>query len=253
MVSNLTYDSTPRQSADEASQQGTMSPGAASESSSVTLVQSRLRIFIADPAPLVRAGLRHSIQDAPDLEIVGEAADGPTAVRLAIEQQPDVLILDLVLPGMNGLEVMRTVAEHVAGIRMLVLSQWRLEDDVRAAFSAGAAGYMLKDDDVSGMADILRGLQAGRLHVSTQVSDLVIRQYVIGAHHAARVPALTRRQAEILSLIARGRTSREVGTQLGITLRTVQTHRSHIMRRLQVHTEAGLVHAALQMGFLDRS
>jgi DNA-binding NarL/FixJ family response regulator len=128
-----------------------------------------------------------------------------------------------------------------------------LEDDVRAAFAAGAAGYMLKDDDVSGLASILRGMQAGRLHVSAQVSDLVLRQYVIGPHHAARVPALTRRQAEILSLIARGRTSREVGAQLGITLRTVQTHRAHIMRRLQVHTEAGLVHAALQMGLLDRS
>ena len=252
MVSNITYGSLPRREADRTTFVATPAAGAGPEPGGALLVQPRLRILIADRAPLVRAGIKYSVRDAPDLEIVGEAADGPDAVRLAIELQPDLVIVDLGLPGMNGLEVMREVGARVAGVRMLVLSQWRLEDDVRAAFAAGASGYMLKDDEVSDLGAILRGLQAGRLHLSPQVSELAVYEYVTGQRHAARVPALTRRQAEILTLIARGRTSREVGAQLGITLRTVQTHRAHIMRRLRVHTEAGLVHAALQLGLLDR-
>jgi DNA-binding NarL/FixJ family response regulator len=252
MVSNLTDGSTARRGASTT----TLVPGPAAglcpDSSGTALLQPRRRVLVADAAPLVRAGIRYCLREAADLEIVGEAADGPTAVQLGLELGPDIVILDLALPATNGLEVMRALGARVAGVRMLVLSQWRLEDDVRAAFAAGAAGYMLKDDDASDLAGILRGLHAGRTHVSAQVSALVVRECITGHRHGAQMGSLTRRQTEILSLIARGRTSREVGAQLGITLRTVQTHRAHIMHRLQVHTEAGLVHAALQMGLLER-
>jgi two-component system response regulator NreC len=216
-----------------------------------TALQPRMRVLVADRAPLVRAGIRQCLHAAPDVEIVGEAADGPSAVQLAVALQPDLVILDLALPGTSGVEVMRAVGAEVAGVRMLVLAQQRLQEDVRAAFAAGAAGYMLKDDDVEHLPGILRALQAGRVHLSPQLSELVVREYVTGQRRAARMPSLTHRQTEIVSRIARGRTSREIGAELGITVRTVQTHRAHIMRRLQVHTEAGLVHAALHLGLLD--
>lgn len=249
MVSHYTYNSASPPAAAGAVLAPEV-PGAMAEAAA-TALQPRMRVLIADRAPLVRAGIRHCLHAAADVEIVGEAADGPGAVQLAVALHPDLVILDLALPGSSGIEVMRAVGAQVAGVRMLVLAQQRLHEDVRAAFAAGAAGYMLKDDEVEPLPGILRALQAGRVHLSPQLSELVVREYVAGPRRSTRVPSLTQRQTEIVARIARGRTSREIGAELGITVRTVQTHRAHIMRRLQVHTEAGLVHAALHLGLLE--
>lgn len=220
-------------------------PGAA-------LARAVVRVLLADPSTLVRAGLRYLLGSAPDVEIVGETGDGLGVARLAAELGTDVVLLDLALPGKSGLEVMHELRSRTPGTRVLVLTLRRSEADVRAALEAGAAGYILKDEDLTDLPAIVRALPSGRLHLSAAVSGVVVQDYLERGRTPAHENALTGRQAEILALVAAGRSSKEVGELLGITLRTVHTHRSRIMRRLHVHTEAGLVHAALRLGLLGR-
>lgn len=211
----------------------------------------RIRVLMADPATLVLAGLRFVLSRSPDLEIVGEAHDGPQALQLAEHRAPDVAVLDVALPGLGGLEVLDELLARCPTVRALVLSQRRSEDAVRAAFEHGATGYFLKDENVDELPDVVRAVHAGRFHLSSGASRVVVRDFVERGATAHRKP-LTAREREVLALVAGGRSSRDIGAQLGIAVRTVHTHRAHIMRKLDIHTEAGLVHAAMRLGLLGR-
>jgi len=206
-----------------------------------------IRVLLADSATLVLAGLRFVLSRSPDMEIVGEAHDGPQALQMALRLSPDVVVLDVALPGLTGLEVLDELSARCPNVRALVLSQRRSEDAVRAAFEHGAAGYFLKDENVDELPAVVRAVHSGRFHLSSGASRVVVRDYVERGGATRRKP-LTGREREILGLVATGKTSRDIGAQLGIALRTVHTHRAHIMRKLDVHTEAGLVHAAMRLG-----
>jgi two-component system response regulator NreC len=206
-----------------------------------------IRVLLADGTTLVLAGLRFVLSRVPDFEIVGEAHDSAQALSLALRTQPHVIVLDLALPGCGGLDVLDEVSRVSPGTRTVVLSQRRSEDAVRTAFEHGAAGYFLKDENVDELPGVVRAVHAGRFHLSAGTSRVVVRDYVERGGAPHRRP-LTNREREVLRLVASGKGSRDIGAQLGIATRTVHTHRAHIMRKLDVHTEAGLVHAALRLG-----
>lgn len=211
-----------------------------------------LRVLIADAVPLVRGGLRHFLAADPAIEIVGEASDGIEAVRLGLALKPDVVILDPALPGRYGLQVIQELRRRLPETRFLVFS-WKTSDgDVRAALEAGASGYLLKDDDLGRLPAIVRELEASRPYLSSRITGVLIQNYLGGGRPKRRTQLLTKRQTDILWLIAAGHGSRDIGEQLGISLRTVHTHRYRIMRRLHVHTEGALIHAAVRMGLLNQ-
>jgi len=206
----------------------------------------RIRVLVADAASLVLAGLRAVLSRAADLQVVGEAQHRASLAEQVERARPDVLVLGSGLPGVHELDIVADLVADLPTLRVIVLSSGRSEDAVRVAFERGAAGYVLLDDDAAELPAVVRMVHAGRFHLSAGASRVVVHSY---AHRdgTPRRP-LTRREREILALVATGTTSRDVGRQLGIALRTVHTHRAHIMRKLGVHTEAGLVHAAVRLG-----
>ncbi|MER6943885.1 response regulator transcription factor [Nonomuraea sp. NPDC000554] len=202
-------------------------------------------MIIVDDHPVVRDGLRGIFADDDAFEVVGEAADGPEALVLALRTTPDVVLMDLRMPKMSGAEVIRRLREQTPGIRVLVLTTFDNDADVLPAIEQGATGYLLKDTP---RAELRRAVQAaarGETVLSPSVAGVLT--------HKARTPeqqTLSRRELEVLGLIARGATNREVAAKLFITEATVKTHLLHIFAKLEVKDRAAAVAAAYETGLL---
>jgi len=208
-----------------------------------------IRVVLADDHTLVLAGIRGLLTKLDGVEVVGEAADGHETLRLAEELRPDIVLLDIAMPGMNGLEVAQRLSELDPAIRVIILSMHASEEYVLRALRAGAAGYLLKDSAVAELELAIRAVVRGETYLSPPVSKRVVDEYVSRTGGTPDpLASLTRRQREILQLVAEGHTSKDIGQRLGLSYRTVETHRNQMMKRLGVTDIAGLVRFAVRSG-----
>ncbi len=209
------------------------------------------RVLLVDDHALVRAGIRALLESLPRVEVVGETGDGLEAVRLATELAPDVILLDITLPGLNGLEVARRVTRPGTDTRVLMLSMHAAPEYAARALAAGASGYLNKDSAFDELATALEAINAGRRYLCRALDPaqvaLLERQAVSGGSGPDR---LTRRQRQILQLVAEGFSTREIAVRLFLSIKTVETHRAQIMQRLDIHDVAGLVRFAIRHGLL---
>jgi DNA-binding NarL/FixJ family response regulator len=211
-----------------------------------------LRVVLADDHTLVRAGFRTLVESIEGVEVVAEADDGREALRLIEIHKPDLVLMDIAMPGLNGLEATARVVERYPFVRVVILSMHLNEEYVVRALQAGAVGYLLKDADAAELEFAIRAVTRGETYLSPPVSKQVIADYVrrVGSEHSP-LESLTPRQREVLQLIAEGHTSREIAHILGISTKTVDSHRAQMMERLDIHDIAGLVRYAIRTGLVS--
>lgn len=211
----------------------------------------RTSIVLADDHHVVRQGLRALLEATSDLEVVGEAADGGAAVDMTLRLDPDVLVLDLVMPG-NGLDALRQITQRAPRTRVVVLSMHSSEAYVVEALKAGASAYVLKDATASDLVRAVREVTAGRRYLSPPLSERAIDAYTSRALAATAEPhePLTARETEVLRLSARGLSLQQIALELSISPRTAETHRANFMRKLGLHSQTDVVRYAIRHGIL---
>jgi DNA-binding NarL/FixJ family response regulator len=209
-------------------------------------------ILLADDHHVVRQGLRMLIEAQENFRVVAEAGDGLEAVKLAEHLKPHVLIVDLMMPGINGLEVARQVSHHSPQTRIIVLSMYGNEPYVLEALRNGAVGYVLKDANAAELLRAVHEVIAGRRYLSPPLSEHAIEAYLQKAQDAVLdlYETLTTREREVLQLAAEGRTNADIAAVLYVSPRTVETHRAHLMHKLGLRTQADLIRYALKRGIL---
>ncbi len=210
-----------------------------------------IRALLADDHQLVRAGLRLLLEGLSGVEVVAEASDGREALRLIEAHRPDVVLMDVVMPGMNGLEAAARVARDFPGVRVVMLSVNATEEYVLQALQAGAAGYLLKNISPAELEAAVRAVARGERYLAAAVSKHVIDAYLqrVGPGTTS-LDRLTPRQREVLQLVAEGATTKEVGRKLGISAKTAEMHRGQLMDALGIRDVAGLVRYAIRMGVI---
>jgi two-component system response regulator NreC len=214
----------------------------------------RLRIVLGDDHTLVRQGLRKILEEQPDWTVVAEASDGREAVRQTLSLQPDVVVLDIGMPLLNGIEATRQIARRFANINILILSMHSEEAYITQAMSAGARGYLLKDSADTDLIRAVAAVAAGKSFFSPAVAKIMLDDYV--RHLAAkgivdRFESLSEREREIFQLIAEAHSNKEIADLLSISAATVETHRAHILQKLDVHNTAELVLYAVRRGIIS--
>ncbi|NJM12903.1 MAG: response regulator transcription factor [Synechococcaceae cyanobacterium SM1_2_3] len=216
---------------------------------------NEIKVLLADDHTLVRAGLRSLIDGFEGFCVVAETGDGREAVRLTRQLQPDIALLDISMPGLNGLDATALIARETPDARVVILSMHTAETYVLEALRAGAVGYVVKDAAVDEMERALRAVRKGERWLSPSVSRHLLDEYLRLARGQPMVgsgmESLTLRQREILQLIAEGHSTREIADRLTISIKTVETHRAQIMDRLNIRDVAGLTRFALRAGLID--
>ncbi len=212
-----------------------------------------IRVLIADDHPVVRTGLRFVIERTAneDIEIVAEAGDGLEAVALAEQYVPDLVVMDITMPGMNGIEAIRRLKSTLSETRAIVLSLHDRSVFVKEALAAGARGYLVKETAMQDIVTAIREVYAGKSYLSPSISRLVVDDYVNGGSADdldGSASCLTSREREIIQLIAEGLTSKEIAARLHVSTNTVRAHRSNLMTKLEIHKETDLVRYALKEG-----
>ena len=211
---------------------------------------SALRILIADDHEVVRAGVRSLLESQPDCEICGEAATGRQVVALAQQLKPDVAIMDITMPELNGLEATRQIRKVAPTVQVLILSVHESEELVREIIDAGAHGYVLKSDAGRELAAAMHALRKQETFFTSRVAQIALRAYRNKKPNGDAPPppggVLTPREREVLQLLAEGKSNKETASALGIGVMTVETHRSNIMHKLDAHSVAELVHYAVR-------
>jgi DNA-binding NarL/FixJ family response regulator len=209
-------------------------------------------VLLAEDHALVRAGFRALLENLPGIQVVAEAGDGREALRLIETHRPDVVLMDITMPGLNGLEAAARVASEFPYVHVIILSMHANEEYVLQALRAGAAGYLLKDADPAELEMAVTAVARGETYLSPPVSKRVIADYVrrVGDESSSLV-RLTPRQREVLQLITEGHTTREIARILDISVKTVETHRTQLMERLDIHDIAGLVRYAIGVGLVS--
>jgi two-component system response regulator NreC len=214
--------------------------------------QERTTIVLADDHQVVRQGLKALLDAESDLRVVGEAGDGLEAIRRVELVSPRVLVLDLMMPGLNGLDVIPEIKKISRHTQIVILSMYSNEAYVLEALNSGAAAYVLKDSSSGDLVHAVREAAAGRRFLSPPLSERAIEIYQQRAKAAVldRYETLTTREKEVLHLAAEGKTSVEIAGRLGISARTAETHRSNLMHKLDLHTQAELIRFALRRGLI---
>ena len=211
-----------------------------------------IRVLLADDHDLFRAGLRVLLQDLGGFEVVAEAGDGREALRLVGEHRPDVVLMDLMMPGLNGLEATARVAREFPGVRVLVLSMNAAEEFVLPAVRAGASGYVLKNARPAELEQAIRAVARGETYLTPAVSGHLIDDYRRRtADEPDSLEKLTPRQREVLQLVAEGHSTKEIARRLGVSVKTVETYRSQLMDALDIHDIAGLTRYAIRKGLVS--
>jgi DNA-binding NarL/FixJ family response regulator len=210
-----------------------------------------MRVLLADDHALVRAGIHALVGGMPNVTEVLEAADGAQALVAVAEHQPDIVLMDIAMPGMDGLEATSRIVKQSPATRVIILSVHRSEELVRSAFQVGASGYLLKAAAVSELQDALRAVSHGKTYVSPSIRKTYddLRRGERKAN-VNPIQQLTARQRDVLRLIAEGLTSRQIAHSLRIHVKTVDSHRTALMKRLGIHAVAGLVRYAIRHGLV---
>ena len=209
----------------------------------------RIRILLADDHAVVRQGFRMILAAHPDMEIVGEAGNGREAVELAERLKPEVVVMDVSMPELNGIEATRRLAASLPHTRVLALSMHKDSVYVREILRAGARGYLLKDSVADDLVSAVRAVASGEGYLSPQVSNAVLDDY--RRHVTNPIDLLTSREREVLQMLAEGKTNKEIAGVLNLSAYTVEAHRGRVMEKLNVHTIADLVRFAVRNGLVD--
>ena len=216
---------------------------------------SKVRIVLADDHTLVRGGIRALLESIPNVEVVAESGDGREALELIGEHEPEVALLDIGMPGMNGLEVARQAVKEHPRTKVVILSMHADAAYVKQALQAGVAGYLLKGAAVGELPLALQSVMRGETYLTPKVSQSVVQGFLregpAESEESAAPEGLTRRQREILQLIAEGKPTKEIAQILEVSVKTVETHRMRLMDRLGIHDVAGLVRFAIRSGIVS--
>ena len=212
-------------------------------------MMGKLRIVVADDHTLVRAGLVTLLTRMPDVEVAGEAADGREALKLVKELRPDLAILDISMPELNGLDAAQRMHDSSPKTKVIILSMHANEEYVAQALKAGAAGYLLKDAATVELDMAIKVVAQGQFYLSPSISRQVVDSYLHGG--PSGLDLLSPRQREILQLIAEGKSTREIAETLHLSVKTIETHRAQLMERLDIHDVAGLIKYALRKGLIS--
>jgi DNA-binding NarL/FixJ family response regulator len=217
-----------------------------------------IRVLLIDDHELVRSGIKALLEKSEDIRVVGEAGDGHEALARIRESNPDVVLLDISLPGLNGLEVAAKTRKDFPRIRIIFLSMHTNEEYVLQALKVGASGYVLKQASTRELDLAVRSAKKGETFLSPAISNAVVSDYVarlkggnVRKPRANPFEVLTSRQREILQLIAEGLSTKEIAQKLGLSINTVEVHRANLMGRLNIHDIAGLVRYAVQTGIIE--
>jgi DNA-binding NarL/FixJ family response regulator len=215
-------------------------------------VTSATRVLLADDHALVRVGIRSLLSTIAGFDVVGEAGTGHEAVELADQLRPHVVLMDIAMPGINGLDATARLVERHPEIRVIILSMHASEEYALQALRAGAAGYLLKDADLLELERAVVAVARGETYLSPAISKHVIADYKRRvAEQPEPIDRLTPRQREVLRLIAEGLSTKEIAFKLGLSVKTVETHRAQLMERLEIRDVAGLVRFAIRSGLVD--
>lgn len=210
----------------------------------------KIRVYIADDHAIIRDGLRALLEARDDIEVIGGAGDGRQAVAEAKQSQPDVVLMDISMPRLNGIEAAAQLREVAPKARVIMLSMHATSEHLFRALQAGARGYVLKNSAGAELVDAVRTVHAGKRYFSPKIADLLVDGYVREDRSASPVEALSAREREILQLIAEGRTSAEVAHSLSLSPKTVETYRSRLMQKIGVSDVVGLVKFAITHGII---
>lgn len=212
------------------------------------------RILLADSHPVFRMGVSYLIRCNPGWEVCGEAADGREAATKCIQLRPNLVILDICMPNLNGLDAARQILKHNPDQKILVLTNLESEQVIRECLEAGVRGWAFKSDSPTELTAAIQALQQNRLSFSSRVSNLILHGYLKphGVNPSISLPArLSAREREIVQLVSEGKTSREIALLLGITVKTAESHRSNVMLKVGVHSTVDLVMFALRNGIVS--
>ncbi len=223
------------------------------EADTITEHTKKHRIVIAEDHTILREGLRALLSSDPSFDIVGEAEDGREAIQHAAALAPDIILMDLSMPRINGMEAIREIRKHSAEIQILVLTVHKNEEYILAAFQAGANGYILKDATHYELVTAVKTVLKGRPYLSPAISETVLEGYLLGKSSLkveSSWDSLTAREREILKLIAEGYKNKEIGDFLCISVKTAEKHRANLMKKLNLHSVSALTAFAMQKGLI---
>ena len=214
---------------------------------------NKVRILLADDHTILRDGIRSLLEDEPDMEVIGEAEDGRSAVKLACQLKPDVVLMDIAMPLLNGLEATRQIKHDCPQVKVLILTMHENEEYIRQVLASGAMGHILKDAAARELLDAIRAVQHGEAVLSPAITRLVIENYLRWGDLQSENPSngLSPREREVLQLIAEGYSNKQIAEILCISIKTVQAHRMNLMAKLDLHDRADLIKYAIQRKIID--
>jgi DNA-binding NarL/FixJ family response regulator len=214
------------------------------------LIMKRLRVLLVEDHGLVRAGFRALLDGISGVQVVGEAADGRSGLNMIGLKKPHVVLMDIALPKLNGLEVLERVVRDYPKVQVVMLSMHANEEYVSRALRSGARGYVLKDADISELELALRAVAEGNVYLSPAVSKSMVDDYMRRVRSQGSPHALTERQQEVLKQVAEGKNTKEIAYRLKLSVKTIESHRAQLMKRLDIHDVAGLVRYAIRAGLV---
>ncbi|HNZ58429.1 MAG TPA: response regulator transcription factor [Syntrophorhabdaceae bacterium] len=209
-----------------------------------------IKIILADDHKIIREGLRALLEKEPDMEVVGEANDGIATVRLTKNLNPDIVIMDIGMPDMNGIEATRQIISETKGVKVIALSMHSDRRFVLQMLKAGASGYLLKDSAFEELALAIKTVMLGQPYLSPKITDVVIKEYIISMpkNEETVFTKITAREREVLQLIAEGKSTKQIASFLNVSVKTIETHRQQIMEKLNIHSIAELTKYAIREG-----
>jgi DNA-binding NarL/FixJ family response regulator len=217
------------------------------------MIKNSIRVLLADDHTILRDGIRSLLEDEPDIEVIGEAEDGHSAVRMTEQFEPDVVVMDIAMPLLNGLEATRQIKRNNPQVKVLILTMHENEEYIRQVLATGAMGYILKDAAARELLGAIRAVHRGEAVLSPAITRLVIEDYLRWGEPQPEVISngLSAREREVLQLIAEGYTNKQIGEILCISVKTVQAHRNNLMQKLDLHDRGELIKYAIQKKIIE--